>query len=83
MENILVESKQGIGVKSSDKIVEQRKEKLLNFFKNKTAWIYYLVLAIIVYLGMEDDAVPLCENKSCNWQTRFVGYNNQYMDSWT
>ena len=35
-----------------EKILQERKEKLLNFFKNKYSWISYLVLALIVFIAV-------------------------------
>jgi asparagine N-glycosylation enzyme membrane subunit Stt3 len=36
----------------SDEIVRERKEKLLQFLKQKTNWIIYLALAVVVGLGV-------------------------------
>lgn len=50
MEEIFAESRQAIN--SDDKLVEERKEQIFSFLKKKANWIYYLILAGIVYLAV-------------------------------
>jgi len=43
---------ENVNINNSDKIIEERKEQLFEFLKKKANWIYYLILAGIVYLSI-------------------------------
>jgi len=45
-----------------DKIIEERKEKALKFFKSSYDWIVYVVLAIIVFIAVKIRMLPLAIN---------------------
>ena len=38
---------------SDDEVIQIRKEKIINFFKNNYDWVSYLVLGIIVYMSVK------------------------------
>ncbi len=45
--------------KTEEDILKERKEKLLEFIKTKTEWIYYAVLAVIVWLNWKLRTIPV------------------------
>jgi len=47
------------GTSSRDEIIEERKEKALIFLKSKLSWIFYLVLALIVWINWKIRTIPM------------------------
>jgi asparagine N-glycosylation enzyme membrane subunit Stt3 len=50
--------------KTEEQIIQERKEKIISFFKKKYNWISYLILALIVWLSVKIRTLPMQINPS-------------------
>lgn len=57
----------------SEKILNERKEKLNKFLKNKGSWIYYVILGFIVWLGVYIRTLNLSKLKDVTTGTWTLG----------
>jgi len=45
-----------------DKLIEERKEKVMNFFKNNPSWIFYIILIILVIFAINIRTLPMTDH---------------------
>ncbi|MEK6885623.1 MAG: STT3 domain-containing protein, partial [Nanoarchaeota archaeon] len=45
-----------------DKLIEQRKEKVVNFFRNNPSWIFYIILIILILFAINIRTQPMTDH---------------------
>ncbi len=49
-------------MENEDKLIEERKEKVLNFFKTNPSWIFYLILIALVIFAVNIRTLPMTDH---------------------
>jgi len=51
-------------INTEEKLIEERKEKVVGFLKKKINWIYYIILAVILWINVKIRVLPMAINSA-------------------